>query len=183
MLTPPSTTNDQQDENGQAIMSQIDELKQLFLNHERIIGEKSSNLESISERIEEVQEKGNIDGTFEDIRTHLNDLLSTFQGKLASTYSEKRQVEDRENSHLDTFESLTAIENEHRTETPHESISQIQGYLHSNGRNLGILSHCFNDVLDSANGLMSSIPMNKTNTAHMKELISLIEGCMGSFCT
>lgn len=183
MLTPPSTTNDQQDGNEQAILSQIDELKQLFMDHGRIIDEKSSNLESISERINEAQEKSNINGSLEDIRIHLNDLLSTFQGKLATTYSEQGQVEEKENSLLDTFESLTAIEKENRTETPHEAVSQLQGYLHSNGHNLGILRHCFNDVLESANGLMSSIPMNKTNTTHMNELISLIEGCIGSFCT
>lgn len=183
MLTPPSTTNDQQDENEQAIMSQIDELKHLFLDHKRIIDDKSSNLESISEHINELQGKGDINGIIEDIRIDLNDLLNTFQGKLDTTYSEQRQVEERENS-LDTFESLTAIETEHRTETPHEAVAQLQGYLHSNGHNhLGILSHCFNDILDSANGLMSSIPMNKTNTTHMNELISLIEGCIGSFCT
>ena len=37
MLTPPSTTNDQKESNELAIISQIDELKQLFLDHERII--------------------------------------------------------------------------------------------------------------------------------------------------
>ena len=183
MLTPPSTTNGQKDENEQAIMSQIDELRQLFLDHERIVDDKSSNLESISEGLNEVQEKNDLNGTLEEIRMHLNGLLRTFQGKLATTYSEQREVEERENSLQDTFESLTAIENQHRTETPHEAVSQLQGYLHTNGHNLGILSHCFNDVLDSANGLMSSIPMNKTNTTHMNELISLIEGCIGSFCT
>ena len=45
--------------------------------------DKSSKLESISEGINEVQEKTDLNGTLEDIRMHLNGLLNTFQEKLA----------------------------------------------------------------------------------------------------
>lgn len=181
MLSPPSTTHDEHNEEEQSIMSQIDELKKLFISHQQIISEKSSNLESITERLNDVREGSEFDGTIEDIRNELNGLLSTFQGKLANASTEQRQTEERENSLGEISKSLTGMENEHRTETPYETISQLQGYLHSNGHNLGILSHCFNDVLESTNGLMSGIPMNKTNTTHINELVSLIEGCIGSF--
>lgn len=181
MLTPPSTTNHQHNEQEQSIMSQIDELKQLFKKHQQIIREKSASLESITEQLNDVQERGDFDGTLDDIRNNLNGLLSAFQGKLANTSPEQIQTEERENGLDEAYSSLAGMENENRAEAPHETISQLQGYLHSDGHNLGILSHCFNDVLDSANGLISSIPMDKNNARHINELLSLIEGCIGSF--
>lgn len=183
MLTPPSKSTDQRDDGNLAITSQIDELKQLFLDHERIIEVKSTTLESISDRLNDLQVKSDFDAILGDVRSHLNSLLNSFQGKLVSSYPEQGQIEERENKLLDTFESSITMENEHSTETPHETISRLLRYLHSDGHNLGTIRHCFNDIVDSTNGLMSSIPKNKTNTTHMNELITLIEGCIGSFRT
>lgn len=182
MLTPPSTTTHLQNNECEAIASQIGELKQLFQDHERIIEEKSTSLGSIIRQIHELEERSDYDIPFDNIRNQLNGLINTFNGKLVSSYSDQRQVEERENTLLDTFESLATTENQH-TEEPHEVMSRLQDYLHSNGHHLRGLGHYFNDILESTNDLMTSIPRNKTNTTHVNELISLVDGCLRSFCT
>lgn len=176
-----SVTSDEQKDEGQAIVSQIDELKQLFQDHERMIAEKSSRLEAISQQIDEIEQNRDYDGVFDSMRSRLDELLNNFHKKMGMEAT-KNTTQEHEIAILDTFDRLTAIENREEGEL-RSKMSRLQAYLHSDGHALGQFGHGFQDILHSASEFMNDIPMNETNTTNVNQLVALVEGCIEAFST
>lgn len=175
MLTLSSST-DRNGDDVSLVTTQISDLRQLFGEHESILDQKSINIASLTKQIDKLEQDYNYEYVFEHIHSRLANLLECFNDKFGKSIPSQQSADQIENT-----DRIIASNTLQQGLSTQEMINELQEYIDAKEKYLESLGPRFSDILASTNDLMASIPMDKTNTKNINQLVSLLESCIGTF--
>ena len=163
----------------------LQSINQLMKESQQLLYQKPETLQSLHHDLEHLRANVLIENNIYQLNQQLNHLLSELQHK---TTPQKPHINvtspiEEEFEEINDDERSKTIEESYNSlhgETPRDVIGQLNGYLQSTDLSSNHKQK-FQDILNDTSDLMFHLPQGETTNKYLKDYLSSLETCIGSF--